>query len=119
MREAKRLALPTEPHDSDKESVKLTVRLADGTRVSRRFHMRDTIQTVLDFVDVSQEQPADNCLLVSNFPKYVNSRSSTYVLHWGYPLHGKLKFRPDRLNLPYKKDVCTTAISRSSGPKLD
>lgn len=70
-REAKRLALAHEPREDDKESVKLTIRLPDGQRVSRRFHMLDTVQTVLDYIDVSQGLPADNYVLVSNFPKYV------------------------------------------------
>jgi len=73
-REAKRLALAHEPRDDDKESVKLTIRLPDGTRVSRRFHMHDTVQTVLDFIDVSQGLPADKFSLVSNFPKQLYSQ---------------------------------------------
>lgn len=76
-REEKALRLKPEPEMSVTESVtKIAFRMADGSRVERRFASREsTLNDVYDFVDTLESVSETKYSLVSNFPRKVFHRS--------------------------------------------
>lgn len=71
----KEAALPEEPQAGADDSVVLVVRLPRGGRCSRRFNTADKLQSVFDFVDVSNKESGEvipgSYNLVSQFPRRV------------------------------------------------
>lgn len=76
-RDNRRRNLPPEP--TEKNAVLIVVKLPDGKQVRRKFLPSNPLQTILDFVDLSQPEEeimydyADNYVLVANFPRKVFS----------------------------------------------
>lgn len=76
-REIRRNNLPPEP--TEKNAVLIVVKLPDGKQVRRKFLPTNHLQTILDFVDLSQSEEeimydyADDFVLVANFPRKVFS----------------------------------------------
>ena len=74
MSKASRLA--AEPAADDADGCRIVVKLADGTRLDRRFHKGEPLQSVLDYVEASSPDLYDGAPfdLVSNFPRKVFER---------------------------------------------
>eukprot|EP00211_Chloroparvula_japonica_P005369 CAMPEP_0119123484 /NCGR_PEP_ID=MMETSP1310-20130426/3419_1 /TAXON_ID=464262 /ORGANISM="Genus nov. species nov., Strain RCC2339" /LENGTH=381 /DNA_ID=CAMNT_0007113317 /DNA_START=230 /DNA_END=1372 /DNA_ORIENTATION=+ len=47
--------LPPEPPADASDITKIAIRLPSGTRIGRKFHVTDTLQSLYDFVDISQD----------------------------------------------------------------
>jgi len=79
--------VPPEPDITEKDITQLVIRLTDGSRLQRRFYSKDSIQTVFDFVNVSQPSLMEvDYELVMNFPRKNFSCSSITLLEAGlYP----------------------------------
>jgi FAS-associated factor 2 len=65
--------LPPEPHQNDKNSTQLVIRLLDGSRLQRRFGNGDLVQTVFNYVDAHGNLDCDEYELVTNFPRKIFS----------------------------------------------
>eukprot|EP01101_Sappina_pedata_P003941 TRINITY_DN1606_c1_g1_i1.p1 TRINITY_DN1606_c1_g1~~TRINITY_DN1606_c1_g1_i1.p1 ORF type:complete len:396 (-),score=111.20 TRINITY_DN1606_c1_g1_i1:97-1170(-) len=71
--ERKRRSLPEEPSSSE-PSIHIMIKLPTGVRLSRKFSPANTVQSVYDFLDVSQcELEPESYQLVSNFPTRTHS----------------------------------------------
>ena len=51
----KAAALPPEPGAEEGATTSCLIRLPDGTRLSRRFHVSDPVRMLFDFVDAKVE----------------------------------------------------------------
>jgi FAS-associated factor 2 len=67
-REEKRSRLGVEPDEKEKDTTYIAVRFPDGRKLGRRYRHGDTLQMLLDWVDV-QEDHADNWRLVTTHPR--------------------------------------------------
>ncbi|KAL6080625.1 FAS-associated factor 2 [Balamuthia mandrillaris] len=67
----KQRRLPPEPAPNSPTTAKIVIRLPDGVRMERLFHWTDTVQSLYDFVDVSQPENVrmGEYYLMSNFPR--------------------------------------------------
>jgi len=93
-RENRKLNLPTEA--TEKNAVLIVVKLPDGKQVRRKFRPIDTLQTILDYVDVSQpegealQEYAEDYVLVANFPRRVFSTPSQTLQEAGLTVSSSL-----------------------------
>lgn len=68
-RERKMATLPPEPEPIKGTFATLKIRLIDGTQLSRRFSINDSIRTVFDYIDVEKGLDCKAVELVCNFPR--------------------------------------------------
>jgi len=65
-------SLPPEPNEDECETVQLSIRFPDGSRVIRSFRADDKLQIVYDFVESKDLDPLDilsDIILVNTFPR--------------------------------------------------
>ncbi|GAM26148.1 hypothetical protein SAMD00019534_093230, partial [Acytostelium subglobosum LB1] len=49
--------------------TRLAIRLVDGSRVQRSFYITDTVKFVMDYVDTKIDEPIEEFVLSTNYPK--------------------------------------------------
>ncbi|KYR02965.1 UAS domain-containing protein [Tieghemostelium lacteum] len=48
---------------------KVAIKLSDGTRIQRNFLKTDTIGDIMDYIDTKIQEPIDNYILMTSYPK--------------------------------------------------
>ena len=68
----KAAALPPEPGAEEEATTSCLIRLPNGTRLSRRFHISDPVRLLFDFVDakvgMSQQQLPESPVIEADLP---------------------------------------------------
>eukprot|EP00697_Spironema_sp_BW2_P004830 gnl/Spiro4/16542_TR8907_c0_g1_i1.p1 gnl/Spiro4/16542_TR8907_c0_g1~~gnl/Spiro4/16542_TR8907_c0_g1_i1.p1 ORF type:complete len:447 (-),score=92.58 gnl/Spiro4/16542_TR8907_c0_g1_i1:117-1382(-) len=72
LKEEKRRRIPPPPVDGG-PSTAVNVRLPDGRRVQRRFHLQTPLSSVLDYLEAEADFDMSDFQLVTNFPRKVCS----------------------------------------------
>ena len=76
-RKAIRESMKEEPAATESGLTKLSLRLPSGSRLIRRFHSSDVIQSVYDFVDIQDLAPLPaeaEFVLVNTYPRKIYSQ---------------------------------------------
>ena len=70
----KKVVLPAEPNQSEKHFI-LAVKLPSGQRPQRRFRPNDSLQTVMNFAELSSQLDLEGCELVCDVPRHLVFRN--------------------------------------------
>ncbi|CAI5482153.1 unnamed protein product [Closterium sp. Yama58-4] len=68
---AKEAALPVEPAAGEEGAITLMLRLPDGSRLSRRFLISNTLEALFDYVDVSRRVKPNTYTIARQYPRRV------------------------------------------------
>lgn len=76
----KRSRLPSEPREGER-AYTIAIRLPDGSRLTRRFRVSDTIRSIYDFVDVNEPAGLElgSYHLVTNYPRQAHPENDVTI----------------------------------------